>query len=233
MALVRDGEAADRDAVDLLDAGRQLVLPGDVVARAGRHHFDRRVPRQALGDVARVQFRAAVDVRAVALDDDRQLHDSDECPSPPSSLRVGVAGRLVCGLARRRRTTARAACSRAIRRPRLTDRRLVPSFRALAPERRAPTAADGVVRPARVWPALGCDVGVELRPAAGGRGCCERLQRRHRAGRWPVPGRRPSSARARRSSKSSRLAIDSSRIFRFCTSMAVRVSSTTRLWISS
>ena len=39
------------------------------------------MPRQAFGDVARVQFRAAVDVGAVALDDDRELHDSERGPS--------------------------------------------------------------------------------------------------------------------------------------------------------
>jgi hypothetical protein len=47
-----------------------------------------------------------------------------------------------------------------------------------------------------------------------------------------APGRywtTPSSARARRSSKSSRLDIDSTRIFKFFTSMPSRVVSSTRL----
>ena len=51
-----------------------------------------------------------------------------------------------------------------------------------------------------------------------------------------APGRyctTPSSARARRSSKSSRLDIDSTCIFRFLTWMPSRVVSSTRLWISS
>jgi hypothetical protein len=41
------------------------------------------VARQAFGDVARVLFRAAIDVRAVALDDNRDLHPSEGPPSPP------------------------------------------------------------------------------------------------------------------------------------------------------
>ena len=84
LAFVRDRKASHRDAVDLLDAGRQLVAPGDVVARAGRDDFDLGVPREPLGDVARVQLRAAVDVGAVALNDDRELHDSFGSPAPRS-----------------------------------------------------------------------------------------------------------------------------------------------------
>ena len=83
MALVADRETADGDAVDLLDAGRRLVAPGDVVARARREHLDLGVPREALRDVARVQLGAAVDVGAVALDDDRELHDSLDAPPSP------------------------------------------------------------------------------------------------------------------------------------------------------
>jgi hypothetical protein len=60
LALVIHGESAHRDAVDLLDARRQLVAPGDVVACAGGDHLDLGVSRQTFGDVARVLLRAAV-----------------------------------------------------------------------------------------------------------------------------------------------------------------------------
>jgi hypothetical protein len=46
----------------------------DVVARAGRQHLDLGVAREPLGDVPRVKFGAAADVRAVALNHDRQFH---------------------------------------------------------------------------------------------------------------------------------------------------------------
>ncbi len=90
---VRDRESANRDAVDLLDTGRPLVLPGHVVARAGGEDVDGRMARQPLGDEARVLLRPAVDVGAVALDDDRQLHDSDEWEDPlsPAADAAGVS----------------------------------------------------------------------------------------------------------------------------------------------
>ena len=84
-ALVRDRKPSDRDAVDLLDPGRQLVAPGDVVARTGRDHLDLGVPGEMFSDVARVQLRSAVDVGAVALNDDRELHDSFGSPTPRSA----------------------------------------------------------------------------------------------------------------------------------------------------
>ena len=74
IALVLHLEAPDRHAVDLLDAGRQLVAPRDVVGRAGGEHFDLPMTREMLGDVARVQLGAAVDRLTVALNDDRDLH---------------------------------------------------------------------------------------------------------------------------------------------------------------
>ena len=74
IALVLHLEAPHRHAVDLLDAGRQLVAPGHVVGGARRQDLDLGVTRQMLGDVARVQLGAAVDRLAVALDDDRELH---------------------------------------------------------------------------------------------------------------------------------------------------------------
>ena len=74
--LAIDREALDRDPVDGLRAGRIVVVPGDVIARAGRQHDDLRVRRQMLGDIARVQLSAAVDVGAIALHHDGQLHCS-------------------------------------------------------------------------------------------------------------------------------------------------------------
>ncbi len=76
IALVGHGESSNRDAVDLLDAGRSLVPPRDVVAGACRDDLHLCVPRKPLCHVPRMEFRAAVDVRAVALDRDRELHDS-------------------------------------------------------------------------------------------------------------------------------------------------------------
>src|SRR6185436_6552320 len=74
-AFVPDRKPAHGDPVDPIDAGRPLVAPGDVIAGAGRHHLDLRVPREPLGHVARVQLGAAVDVGAVTLDHDRELHE--------------------------------------------------------------------------------------------------------------------------------------------------------------
>ena len=74
VARAGDRKAANGQAVDLVFAGRQLVLPRDVVARAGRQHLDLPVPGEPLGDVPGVQFGAAADVRAVALNNNRQLH---------------------------------------------------------------------------------------------------------------------------------------------------------------
>ena len=45
------------------------------------------MPRQMLGDVARMQLGAAVDVGAVALRDDRNLHDASEPESVDGSAR--------------------------------------------------------------------------------------------------------------------------------------------------
>ena len=94
---VRDREPPDLNAVDLFHAGGRSFLPRDVVAGARCHDLDGGVPREPLCDVTSMQFRAAVDVGAVALNDDGQLHDSDECPSPPSSCGSALAGRLVSG----------------------------------------------------------------------------------------------------------------------------------------
>ena len=76
IAFVLDLETSDGDTVDAPDSHWKFVAPGDIVCRARREHLDVRVPREPLGDVARVQFRAAIDVAAVSLNDDRELHPS-------------------------------------------------------------------------------------------------------------------------------------------------------------
>ena len=85
VALLIDTKAAHRDAVDSLHASRIFIAPGDVVARASREHFDIGVARKMLGDIAGVQLGAAVDVGAVALHDDGELHCAEG--SGPSSSR--------------------------------------------------------------------------------------------------------------------------------------------------
>ena len=57
--VLRVGEAADRDAADAVDALGVLVLPGDVVAGAGRQHLDLVLRREALGDQAAEVLGAA------------------------------------------------------------------------------------------------------------------------------------------------------------------------------
>ena len=90
IALARHREPAHRHAVDRLDARRQLVAPRDVVAGARRQHLHVVVSREMLRDVARVQLGAAVDVGAVTLDDDGELHwPVSESPG------VGPAGRTL------------------------------------------------------------------------------------------------------------------------------------------
>jgi hypothetical protein len=85
LPFVSDRESSDRKAVDRLEPRRELVAPCDVVAGAGGDDFDRCVPGKPLGYVAGVQLRAAVDVSAIPLDNDRELHDSE---GPLSSLDV-------------------------------------------------------------------------------------------------------------------------------------------------
>ena len=81
IALVCNRKAPDRDAVDVFHSGRPFIFPGHVVAGTRGHDFDLCVASQPFGDVPRMKFGAAVDVRAIALDGDRELHDSE--PSPP------------------------------------------------------------------------------------------------------------------------------------------------------
>jgi hypothetical protein len=88
ITLVRNGKAPYRNAVDLFHAGGSLVPPGDVIAGARRHDLNLRVASKSFGYVPRMEFCAAVDVRAIALDRDRELHDSERSPafeskSPP------------------------------------------------------------------------------------------------------------------------------------------------------
>src|SRR5688572_23764093 len=85
VALVLHRKTPDADAVDTLDTWRPLVSPGHVIARARGDDLDLGMAREALGDVACMQLRAAVDVGAVALDDDRELHDSELSPPSPAS----------------------------------------------------------------------------------------------------------------------------------------------------
>ena len=85
------------NAVHHLLAFGQLVLPRDVIAvRAGGQHLDLDVRGQVLGNVARVLLRAAVDVGAVSLDDDRDFHCRSSSEEP-----AGGSGTLV--LVERRR----------------------------------------------------------------------------------------------------------------------------------
>jgi hypothetical protein len=82
--LVSDRKAPDGDPVHLLDAGRPLIPPRHVVGGARGENLDLRVPRQPFRHIPRVQLGAAVDVGAVALDDDTELHDWCDPPPPPS-----------------------------------------------------------------------------------------------------------------------------------------------------
>src|SRR5262249_54431185 len=87
VALVFHREAANGDAVHLLDTGLELVTPRDVIGRARREHVDLRVARQVLRDVARVQLGATADRLPVPLYDDGELHCAEEsgpCPGEPS-----------------------------------------------------------------------------------------------------------------------------------------------------
>src|SRR5947208_959165 len=70
-------EPMDGNAVDLFNARGIRVAPRDVVAGAGRQHCDLRVTGEMLGDVPCVQFSAAVDLGAVSLHNDCELHCSD------------------------------------------------------------------------------------------------------------------------------------------------------------
>ncbi len=74
MPPARDREAADDNAVDGFVTRRQLIAPRDVVHGPRGQDFHLRVTREPFRDVSRVQFSSAADVRAVALNNNRQLH---------------------------------------------------------------------------------------------------------------------------------------------------------------
>ena len=73
VARLRVGKPADRDAADAVGALRVLVLPGDVVLRAGGQHFDLVPRREPFGDQAAVILGSAEDLGAVTLDDEGDL----------------------------------------------------------------------------------------------------------------------------------------------------------------
>src|SRR5690348_12389464 len=81
VARPRHGKPPHADPVDRVEAFRKLVLPGDVVARARRQDLDVGVPGQTFRDVSRVELGAAADVRAVALNNNCELHWAGASPS--------------------------------------------------------------------------------------------------------------------------------------------------------
>src|SRR3954453_3029024 len=94
-ARMRDGKALYGHAVDRVHAGPQLVLPCHVVPRAGGQPLDLGMARQMLGHVPGVQLRSAVDLSAIALDDDRYAHywswgPAGSCSPPPRSSSVAA-----------------------------------------------------------------------------------------------------------------------------------------------
>jgi hypothetical protein len=89
VAGMRHGEPSHRHATDRFDTRRQRIGPRDVVLRAGGEYLDLGVTRQMFSDVARMQLGAAVDVGAVPLCDDRNLHDALEPESDGGSTLAG------------------------------------------------------------------------------------------------------------------------------------------------
>ena len=71
-----DPESTNRHAVDGVFAFRKLILPTDVVSGSRREDLNTRVASEPLGNVARVQLGSTIELRAIALNDDRQLHRS-------------------------------------------------------------------------------------------------------------------------------------------------------------
>src|SRR5437868_2637985 len=83
VALVVYREAMNGNTVELTFARPVLIMPGDVIARAGGQNVDVGMAGEMFRDVAGMQLRATVDVGAVSLHDDGELHCSDG--SRPSS----------------------------------------------------------------------------------------------------------------------------------------------------
>ena len=73
-AAARPGSAARGGRPPSVGPGLVVVLPGQVVDRAGGQHLDLVRARQPLRDPARVQLRPADDLLAVALDDEADPH---------------------------------------------------------------------------------------------------------------------------------------------------------------
>ena len=151
-AAARPGNRRTLMPLTVVVARRQLVLPGDVVARAGREHFDVGVPREALGDVSGVQFGAAADVRAVALNDNRQLHWS-------RVVRTIRIRRRRSGRRRRRRRRIRSAVAAVSGRLPSRQRASALRFCRRALRRRRPSSDPGR-RPA---PAAACGAAARRR----------------------------------------------------------------------
>ncbi len=135
-----------------------------------------------LGDVARVQFGAAVDRLAVALDDDRELHWLVGSGSPavrPESARPGACQRWTPG-----RSTDRCDRLRPCRRTRRARLRQLWSTSASMPPSTAPVAvrtrpSPGPGRGAPIDSAADPPAAPPAAPAAAA-GCAGRdLRRRH------------------------------------------------------
>ena len=90
VAGARVGEPPDGDAADAVGAFGILVLPGDVVLRAGREHFDLVLGGEPLGDEPAVILGAAEDLGAVALDDESYLQILLSTGLTPSADRLCV-----------------------------------------------------------------------------------------------------------------------------------------------
>src|SRR5205823_7025928 len=203
------GEAAHDHVVDLIDAGRPLVSPADVVLRARGKDLYLRMTRQSLGDITRVQLGTAVDVGAVALDDDRELHDSDGGSGERSDGSAGVV-RSAIGDLSLSSSTCTCDCSRLSAEPEGRSPSCVsrsPNPASDASPATGPRSPGPRRRPRRLrrrarrsFPSLSsalCCPGCPAADCAVG-GCSG----------GTVPGRyctTPSSARAPRSSKSRRL----------------------------
>ena len=85
------GEPAHGDAADAVGAFRILVLPGDVVLRAAGQDVDVVAGGQALGDEAAQVLGSAEHLRAVALDDEGDFHDSVWSSAVELARDAGVA----------------------------------------------------------------------------------------------------------------------------------------------
>src|SRR4249920_957567 len=81
-----NGKPLDRDSIHNVDTWSEFVAPRQVIARAGRQDAYIGVARQVFGDVPRMQFGTSVDVGAVSLHDDRDLHSFS--PGPPECVRA-------------------------------------------------------------------------------------------------------------------------------------------------